>query len=101
MFFKGGNTDKWMQMQITIENWTQNELNQLWNPTQNTRKSNKNENFQNRLNWEETDFIQKSPGKKGEKRNILAKYASRPILEILKTEKMKNTRVQFCFKGVS
>ena len=69
-----------MQMPIMIENWPQNELNQLWNPGQNSPKSNKNENFQNRLNWEETDFIQKSWGGIREKRNILAKYVLRPIL---------------------
>ena len=80
-----------MQMPIMFENWPQNEINKLWNPAQNARKSNKNENSQNWLNWEETDFIQKSRGEMGEKRKILAKYVSRPILEILKTGKMKNT----------
>ena len=91
--FKSGKTDKWVQMPIMFENWPQTELNQLWNPTQNTRNSNTNENFQNMLNWEETDFIQKSPGKMWEKRKSLAKYVLRPILEILKTRKMKNARV--------
>ena len=36
-----------------------------------------------------------------EKRKMLAKYVLRPILEILKTGRMKNARIHLCFKGVS
>ena len=93
MFSKGGKTDKRKQMPNLNETDLKMDSTKLWNPTQNARKSHKIENFQNRLKLRGNRNVWKSLGKIGEKRKILEKYVSRPILEILKTQKMKNTRI--------